>query len=110
MCSEKVNYADCIKKCIACKGHSVTYKAHRLDEFLLSSSSEKIALTFEARQFQKQPSELIFAQSLLKKIRLSLLAFGIVCIKMRVTYITNEVLTSSHDCAIERYTCDLKLF
>jgi len=26
-----------------------------------------------------------------------------------VTYITNEVLTSKHDCMFERYTCDLEL-
>jgi len=61
LCSEKLNYADYIEKCIAGKEHSVTYKPHRRYEFLLSSSGETIALSFEARQFPKQPSELIFA-------------------------------------------------
>jgi len=89
--------------------YSGTYKPHRRDEFQLSSSSQTIALSFEARQFPKLPSELIFAQSVLKKICLSSLAFGIVCIKKRVTYITNKVLTSWHDCVFERYTCDLEL-
>jgi len=109
LCCEKLNYADYIEKCIAGKDHSVTYKPHRLGEFLLSSSGETIALTFEARQFPKPPSELIFAQSILKKICLSSVAFGIVCINKRVTYITNEVLTSKHDCVFERYTCDMEL-
>ena len=109
LCSEKLNYADYIDKCIACQEHSVTYKPHRLDEFRLSFSSETVTLSFEARQFPKMPPELIFAQSILRKICLSSLAFGIVCIKKRVTYITNEVLTSRHDCVFERYTCDLEL-
>ena len=98
LCSEKLNNADYIEKSIAGKEHSVTYKPHRRDEFLLSSSGEAIALSFKVRQFPKQPSELIFAHSLLKKIYLSSLAFGIVCINKRVKYITNEVLTSRHDC------------
>jgi len=49
---EKINYADYIEKCIAGKGYSVTYKPHRLDEFLLSPSGETNALSFEASQFQ----------------------------------------------------------
>jgi len=61
--SEKLNYANYVEKCIACKEYSVTYKPHRRDEFRLSSSSETIALSLEARQFPKIPSELIFAQS-----------------------------------------------
>jgi len=77
--------------------------------FLLSSSGETNALTFEARQFPKLPSELIFAQSILKKMRLSSLTFGVVCINKRVTYITNEVITSKHGCFFERYTSDLEL-
>ena len=64
LCSEKLNYADYIEKCLAVKEHSVTYKPHRRDEFLLSSSGETIALSFEARQFPKMPFELIFAPSL----------------------------------------------
>jgi len=109
LCSEKLNYEDYTEKSIAGKEHSVTFKPHRRDEFLLSYSGETIVLLFEARQFPKQPSELIFAQSLLEKICLSSLAFGIVRINKRVTYITNEVLTSRHDCVFERYSCDLEL-
>jgi len=51
LCSLKLNYADYVEKYIPGKEYSVTYKLHRRDEFLLSSSSEKIALSFEARQF-----------------------------------------------------------
>lgn len=63
-----------------------------------SSSSEKIVLRFKERQYTKLPSELIFAESVLNTIRLSSLVYGIVCLNKRVTYITNEVLTSKHDC------------
>jgi len=108
LCSEKLNHADYIDKCIAGKEYSATYKPHRQDEFRLSSSSETIALSFQARQFPKLPSELIFAQIVLMKICLSSLAFVIVCINKRVTYITNEVRTSRHDCVFERYSCDLE--
>jgi len=71
LCCEKLNYADYIEKCISGKEHSVAYKPHRLGEFLLSSIGEEIALTFETRLFPKPPSELIFAQYILKKIYLS---------------------------------------
>ena len=109
LCSGKLNSTDYFEKCIACKEYSVSYKLHNRDEFRLSSSSETIALSFEAREFPKLPPELIFAQSLLNKICLSSLAFGIVCINKRVTYITNEILTSRHGCVSERYTCALEL-
>jgi len=53
------------------------------------------------------PSELIFVQSVLKKIQLSSLSYGIVYINKRD--ITNEVLTSKPDCVFERYTYDSDL-
>lgn len=31
----------------------------------------------------------------------------IVCVISRVTFITNEVVMSRHDCLFERFTCDL---
>ena len=49
----KLIHADYIEKCIAGEEHSVIYEPHRLGEFMLSSSGEIIALTFEARQFSK---------------------------------------------------------
>ena len=42
-------------------------------------------------------------------MQLSSLAYGIVCINKRVTYITNDLLTSNHDCVFERYPYDLDL-
>jgi len=38
LCCEKLNNAEYIEKFIAGKEHSVTYKPHGLEEFLLSSS------------------------------------------------------------------------
>jgi len=109
LCSQKLNYADYIENCIAGKERSVTYKPRRGDEFLLSSSDEQIALSFEARQFLKLPSELIFAQCILKKMCLSSLVFGILCINKRVTNVTNELLMSKHVCVFVRFTSNLKL-
>jgi len=95
LCGIKLNYVDYIEKW--------------LDEFLLSSNGKTIASSFEAKQFPKQPSELIFVQSSLKNVCLSSLVFGIVCIEKRVTYITNVVLMSKHHLVFESYTCDLEL-
>jgi len=77
LCSEKLNYADYIEKCIAGKEYSATYKTHTGNYFELSLSNETIALSFEERQFPKLPSELIFAQSVLKRMRLSSLVYSI---------------------------------
>ena len=44
-----------------------------------------------------------------KKMRSSSLAYGIVCIKNRVTCITNEVLTSKHDSVFDMFACELHL-
>ena len=57
LCTENLKQPDYIEKCISGKEHSVTYKPHKRDEFLLSSSGETIALSFETRQFPKQPFE-----------------------------------------------------
>jgi hypothetical protein len=58
---------------------------------------------------EKLPSGLTFAYALLNKIRLSSLAYGIVSVHSRVTYVTNKVLTTKHDCVLDRYTCDLDM-
>jgi hypothetical protein len=44
------------------------------------------------------PSTLTLAYSVLTKVRISSLAYGIVSLNKRVTFITIEVLTSRHDC------------
>jgi len=108
LCCEKLNYADCVEKCISCKECCVTYKLYTGNYFLLSSGGETVTISFEERQYPKLPSELIFAQSVLK-MRLSSLAYGIVCINKSVTYITNEVLTSKHECRFHLSDIDLHL-
>jgi len=60
----------------------------------------------EERLLPKLPSELIFAQSVLRKIQLSCLTFGIVTVKGRVAFITNEVKSSMHDWVHDVYFCD----
>jgi hypothetical protein len=115
LCSEKLNYADYVEKYIA--GKECTFKFHTSCDFKvvteyrfqLTFGGETVTISIEARQFPKLPSEPIFAQSVLKKIQLTSLACGIVGVNKCVTYITNKVLTSKHDCVYERYTYDLDL-
>ena len=114
LCSEKINFADYVKNVFSVKiALQVSYKLrlkivteHR---FQLTFGGETIKISIETRQFPKVPPELIFAQSVLKKIHLSSPAYGIVCINKIVTYINNKVLTSKHNCVIERYNYDLEL-
>jgi len=79
------------------------------EHFQLTIDTETVTISFEARQFPNLPSGLIFVENVLAKIHLSSLTYGIVNINKHKTYITNEVLTSRHDCVFERYTCDLDL-
>jgi len=115
LCEENLNYAKYITKCLARKNYTVKLlsKIHLRcvweEHFQLTVDGEKVTTSFEARQFPNVPSELIFAENVLAKIQLSSLTYGIVNINKRITYITNEVLTSIHDCVFERYTCELDL-
>jgi len=105
VCNKKVNYADYIKQCIS--NHKCTI-SHTGNYFQLSSGRETICIKFEARiVHEKLPSALVFAHSVLSKMRLSSLAYGIVCVNNCVTYITKEVLTSKHDCMSDLFAYNL---
>ena len=93
LCSKKLHYGEYIEKDTAGNKCSVPYTKHKT-YFLLVSGGDKIALSFTARKFSEPPSEQIIAQSVLKRMRLSSLVYGFVCINKRVTCITNEVLIS----------------
>jgi hypothetical protein len=107
--SEKLNYADYVKKCIVSKERTFklptdySFKVVTAHRFQLTFGGETVTISIEARQFQKLPSELTFAQCVLKTMRLSSLTYGIVCINNRVTYINNEVLKSKHDCVFDLF-------
>ena len=77
--------------------------------FQLTFGGKTVTISIKARQFSKVPSKLIFAQRVLKKIQQPSLAYDIVFINKRMTYISNELLASEHDCAFERYTHDMDL-
>jgi hypothetical protein len=109
LCSKKLHYSEYIEKFIAGNKCSVSYTKHTDCYFLLFSGGDKTALSFTARRFSEIPMELIFAQSVLKRMRLSSLVYGIVCIKKRVTYITNQVLTSKHGCVFDLFDINLHL-
>jgi len=85
LCNEQLNYAHYIAKYIAGKGCCISYKSHKNDYFPLSSGSERLALSFDARLIHGQLlSKLIFAQGVLQKIRFSSLAFRFVFVSKRV--------------------------
>jgi len=65
-----------------------------------------VRLLFQKRIFPELPSELVLAESLLSRIRLSSLTCRLVSIDRHVTCITNQVLASSHDCVLEICNCD----
>jgi len=101
--NNKLKFLDYIEKCIS--GKQCTVFSHKYDEyhFRLSSGEESVNLKFEIRTMDgKLPTELTFAYSIINKIRLSCLTYGIFCINNRVAYITNEVLNSKHECVLER--------
>jgi hypothetical protein len=101
VCSEKINVEEYIRKCMADKECTITHIGGR---FLISYQEKVIKVWFEQRVVSgKLLSELTFAYNILGNIRLSSLAYGIVCVNKRVTYITNEVLTSRHDCLSHMY-------
>jgi hypothetical protein len=76
--------------------------------FLLTSGCDTVLVSFEARLIPgRLPPRLILAQNVLRKLRLSSLANGVVYIKQRLTYITNEVLTSRHECKFDMIALDL---
>lgn len=66
--------------------------------FGLSSSGEIV----ETRCTEgKHPSELTFPYNLINNTSLSSLAYAIVSVNNRVTYIANEVLVSRHNCVMD---------
>ena len=108
--NNKLKYLDYIEKCIY--GKQCTVFSQKYDEyhFKLSSGEESVDLTFEIRIMDgKLPSELTFVYSVINKIRLSCLTYGIECVNNRVAYITNEVLNSKHECVLEKYCCDFDM-
>ena len=65
---------------------------------------DNIWLSFEEILiYGRLPPGVMFAQSALRRMRLSSLAFGVVCTKKSLTYITNDVLTSRHECKFDMF-------
>jgi hypothetical protein len=67
-----------------------------------------VEINFERRLIHGHfRSKLIFAQCVLGSMRLSSLAYGVVCIKKRLVYITNNVFTSRYEYRIDIFALDL---
>jgi len=106
VCNKKLNYSDFIKQCISNRKCTIS---HTGDYYQLSSGGKTIYITFEARIVrEKLPPALVFEHSVLGKIRLSSLAYRIVCVNNRVTYMTNEMLSSKHDCLSDMFAYNLQ--
>ena len=74
------------------------YKLVTKHYFQLTFVCETAKISFEARLFPKLPSELVITESVLKKLELSPLSYGIVGVNKRFTYVTNGEITSRLDC------------
>jgi len=101
MCSSiNINFAKHIEKFIV--GKQFSFKLLEENGFLLTSGCDTVLISFEARLVHgRLPPGLIFAKSALRKLRLLSLAYGVVGIKKRLTYIKNDVLTSRHECKFD---------
>ena len=102
LCNKKLNYADYVEKCIADKECTfkfpINYELKIVTEhrFQLTFGGKTVTISIEARQLPRLPTELTFAQSVLQKVQLSSMVYGIVCMNKRMTYKTNKVLMSKH--------------
>jgi hypothetical protein len=105
LCSEKLNYLDYIKQSVVDRECTISCAG---DIFQLKYNCEMIYISFETRIVrEKLPSDLLFAYAVLKNIRLHSLAYEIVCVNRRITYLSNETLTSKHDCVSNLLAYDL---
>jgi hypothetical protein len=105
VCSEKLHYEAYIQKCLPNKKYTITDTG---DHFRICYQGEEFYIAFEERIVRENlPSELTFAYNVLSKIHISSVAYGIVSFNKRVTYITNEVLTSKHNCVYNLYAFKL---
>jgi len=66
LCIEKLNYDYYIEKCIAEKECSVSYRCEIEKLFRILYQGEAIFIKFRTRIFPELPSELMFAQNVLK--------------------------------------------
>jgi hypothetical protein len=105
LCREKPKYLYYIKLCIVDKECTISCGG---DIFQLKYEGEVIYISFETRISRgKLPSDLVFVYAVLKNIRFHSLAYGILCVNSRITYLLNETLTSRHDCVSNLLTYDL---
>jgi hypothetical protein len=105
VCSEKINFEDYMRKCMLNRECTISNVD---DTFRICYQDKVIKVSFEQRVVSgKLLSELTFAYNILRKIRVSSLAYGIVFVNKRVTYVTNEVLKSRHNCLPDLYAHNL---
>jgi hypothetical protein len=105
VCTKKPIYAHYIQECIEVKDYIISDTGNN---FLISYYGEIICVYFETRIVDTGiPSALSFAYNVLTEMLIFSLAYGIVYVKNRVTFLTCEVLTSLHDCVSNLFDYNL---
>jgi len=107
LCAKTFVYTQYIERCITAKVCTITFgRLSKINfvalpyeqHFMLTYAGETVTVSFLTRLFPELPSEQVFADSVLSRIRLSSLTYEIVSLYRHVTCITNEVVASRHDC------------
>jgi hypothetical protein len=94
-----LNYGLYIRQCVEGKNYTISDTGNNL---LITYDKEIIFISFETRIVHTQlPSALTLPYNILTKMRIASLAYGIVSINRRVTFVTSEVLTARHDCVFD---------
>jgi len=109
LCNKRrLRCASYLEKCIA--GTECTFKLRTNNYFVLTSGKEEVVISFQSRFFWwKTPVRTNICPKCLKNIKLSSVAYGVMCINKRLTYITNETLTPRHECVFHMRAFDLNV-
>jgi hypothetical protein len=97
-----------MKNCIPCRDYNFDLYGEKTFELTFGCGTVKIYFHESPIRGQAPPS-LVFAQNALSEMHISSLAYGIVCIKDRIAYVTNEVLTSKHECIFDDWATNLDI-
>jgi hypothetical protein len=109
LCNKRPDYINIILNSLM-KNEKCRFRLKPLinNYFLVSCDGAEVTIIFqEIISTKKLPSALTFAHGVLNKIQLSSLTYAIISLNERVTCITNEVLTSRHDCEFAILPSDL---
>jgi hypothetical protein len=91
VCNEKPDYGFYIRRCVECKNYAIIDARTNL---LITCDNEIIFVSFEKRIVLTELPSALTLNYVLNKMRIASLAYRIVCVNRRVTFIRSEVLTA----------------